>query len=144
MAGRGRAPKDPVARRRRNVPTRGEWQSSPGISWRDGALPQPPDGLTTASEAAWRVWMTSWIAANWTPADLPGLRLLIRLYDRIERGEFQRASELRLWMDTYGLTPKGRQDRRWSPPHETDFAGSREPKVDRYAHLRLAPPPGDS
>src|SRR5438094_7379312 len=136
MAGRGRVPKDPVARRRRNLPTRGEWQSTPGIGWQDGRLPQPPDGLLPASLVAWQTWMTSWIAAHWTPTDLPGLRQLIRLYDQVERGAFQRATELRLTMDTYGITPKGQQDRRWAPRSEQRATEAR-PSIDRYAHLRV-------
>jgi hypothetical protein len=60
--------------------------------------------------------MAAWFAAHWTPADLPALRQLVRLYDEVERNEFQRAGELRLQMDTYGITPKGQQDRRWAPP----------------------------
>jgi hypothetical protein len=35
----------------------------------------------------------------WLLSDLPGLRVLVRLYDAVERGEFQRAGELRLWLD---------------------------------------------
>jgi len=82
--------------------------------------------------------MTSWVAAHWSETDLPGLRQLVRLYDQVERGEFQRMTELRLCMDTYGITPKGQQDRRWAapkiePPVETpEPAESDEP----YAHLR--------
>lgn len=72
----------------------------------------------SATLEAWRIWMGSWIAAHWSPEDLPGLRQLIRVYDQVERGEFQRAGELRIQMDTFGLTPKGRQDRRWAPPAE--------------------------
>lgn len=66
--------------------------------------------------------MESWFAAHWTPSDLPGLRQLIRIYDQVERGEFQRANELRLQMDTYGITPKGQQDRRWAPPKSQEGA----------------------
>jgi hypothetical protein len=69
-----------------------------------------------ASIDAWNTWMRSWYAAHWTPDDLPALRQLARLYDQVERGEYQRAGELRLWSDTYGITPKGQQDRRWLPP----------------------------
>lgn len=69
-----------------------------------------------ASLEAWAIWFGSWFAAHWTPVDVPGIRQIIRLYDQVERGEFQRASELRLSMDTYGITPKGQQDRRWKPP----------------------------
>ncbi len=75
-----------------------------------------PDGLMPASEQAWSIWFGAWFAAFWTPSDLPGLRQLVRLFDQVERGEFQRAGELRLQMDTYGITPKGQQDRRWKPP----------------------------
>jgi hypothetical protein len=81
-------------------------------------MPAPPDGLKDASLEAWSIWMGSWFGAHWTPDDLPGLRTLIRLYDQVERGEFQRCSELRIQMDTYGITPKGQQDRRWQRPVE--------------------------
>jgi hypothetical protein len=64
------------------------------------------------------------------------LRQLIRLYDQVERGAFQRAGELRLTMDTYGLTPKGQQDRRWAAPtDEPPQTAERTPSS--YAHLRV-------
>jgi len=44
------------------------------------------------------------------------LLTIVLLYDQVQRGEFQRANELRLQMDTYGITPKGQQDRRWARP----------------------------
>ena len=110
------APKSAASRRRSNVPERGDWQAAAGIGWQHGEVPAPPDGLRGPSLEAWRVWMGAWFAAHWTPDDLPGLRTLIRIYDQVERGEFQRASELRLQMDNYGITPKGQQDRRWARP----------------------------
>lgn len=112
MAGRGPAPK--AERRRRNKPA-----SVPGVEgegWQHGDVPEPPVGLMPESVEAWSTWMGAWFAAHWTPADLPGLRRVILLYDQVERGEFQRSGELRLLMDTYGITPKGQQDRRWSRP----------------------------
>jgi hypothetical protein len=118
MAGRGRAPKDNEQRRNHHAPQRGEWTPAAGVGWQYGDAPEPPDGLMAASAEAWQVWMGAWFAAHWTPDDLPGLRTLIRIYDQVERGEFQRANELRLQMDTYGITPKGQQDRRWAPPAE--------------------------
>jgi hypothetical protein len=90
-----------------------------------------------ASFNAWDTWMKSWVAAHWTPTDLPGLRQLIRLYDQVERGEFVRATELRLGMDTYGITPKGQQDRRWSPPDEGAGPVSGATPAGRYAHLKV-------
>jgi hypothetical protein len=134
----GPAPKPADQRRRRNKPVRGEWQPTPGLGWQAGPIPPPPDGLMPASLVAWDTWMSSWIASHWTPTDLPGLRTLIRLYDQVERGEYVRATELRVGMDTYGITPKGQQDRRWSPPkaEEAPVTGTTAPTDGRYAHLR--------
>jgi hypothetical protein len=117
VAGHGFAPKPRTERRNKNdVPVRGEWEEAPVVGWQHGDLPAPPDGLTAAAVEAWGTWFSAWFAAHWTPDDLPGLRQLVRLYDQVERNEFQRASELRLQMDTYGITPKGQQDRRWKRP----------------------------
>lgn len=69
--------------------------------------------------------MAAWFASHWTPDDLPGLEVLIVLYDQVRRGEYQRVNELRLQMDTYGITPKGQQDRRWA--HPTSDEGKKEP-----------------
>lgn len=125
----GPPPKDPSQRRRRNAPERGDWQAAGAVGWQHGEVPEPPDGLLKASREAWSAWMGSWVGAHWTPLDLPGLRQLVRLYDQVERGEFQRASELRLQMDTYGITPKGQQDRRWAPPAEDKVAQVRQVRV---------------
>lgn len=137
MAGRGPKPKE--TRRRKNTPIRGEWQIADG-GWQHGDIPPAPDGLLEASRTAWDVWLKAWFAAHWTPDDLPGLRQLIRLYDQVERGEFQRASELRLQMDTYGITPKGQQDRRWQRPTVEEAAKSQSQSRQsggRYAHLTV-------
>ena len=143
MAGRGRPPK---AQRQNinDVPVRGEWQSTPGEGWQHGDIPACPTGLLKASKDAWDVWMRSWFAAHWTPDDIPGLRQVIRLYDQVERDEFQRASELRLQMDTYGITPKGRQDRRWTraQPDATPTTVTPEQPQGSYGHLRALPKTG--
>ncbi len=68
--------------------------------------------------------MGSWFAWFWSAEDLPALRQVIRLYDQVERGHFQRHGELRLAMDTYGITPKGQQDRRWRPAKGGDAGPS--------------------
>lgn len=135
MAGRGPAPSED--RVRRNEPERGEVLAAPGFGWQHGDKPEAPEGLMPASLDAWSVWFGSWFAAFWTIADLPGLRQLIRLYDQVERGEFQRCGELRMQMDTYGITPKGQQDRRWRPPKvEPPVHQAGESDAGQYAHLR--------
>lgn len=137
MAGRGPAPKA-QRRNKSDVPSRGEYVTVPGTGWQHGQLPAVPEGLMPASVVAWDVWMRSWFAAHWTPDDIPGLRQVIRLYDQVERGEFQRSSELRLQMDTYGITPKGQQDRRWQPPKDEAPAQPEQtaPDAGKYGYLR--------
>lgn len=135
MAGRGPAPKPD--RRRRNKPARNDITAADAVGWQHGKPPAAPDGLMPASLEAWTTWIGSWFAAHWTPEDLPGLRQIIRLYDQVERGEFQRSTELRLMMDTYGITPKGQQDRRWVKPEPLK---AQTPKATGttggYTHLR--------
>ena len=116
MAGRGRRPKED--RINTHALQRGDIKEANSDAWA-GDVPTPPDGLMQASEDAWATWFAAWFSAHWTEHDLPGIRTMIRLYDQVERGEFGRAGELRLQMDTYGVTPKGQQDRRWKPPPES-------------------------
>lgn len=118
MAGRGRAPKQSDQRVGHVQPQRGEWQHAPGEGWQHGDVPDPPDGIKSETREAWETWMSAWYAAFWTPEDLPALRSMLMLYDQVMRGEYQRHPELRLNMDTWGITPKGQQDRRWAPPLE--------------------------
>jgi hypothetical protein len=136
MAGRGPAPKP--ARHRRGSPERGDWQPSPDGGWQH-ELPGPPPGISPAAAEVWGGWFRSWWAGNWTTDDLPTLRLVIRLWDRVDRGDIRQAAELRQWMDSYGLTPKGRQDRRWvqTPPARRTWMDGGE---DPYAHLRASDP----
>ena len=139
MAGRGRTPKPIDQRRTAHKPQRGEWQSVAGEGWQHGDIPSAPEGLMPASVVAWDTWMRAWWAAHWAPDDLPALRQLIRLYDQVERGEFQRAGEVRLSMDNYGITPKGQQDRRWVRPKEEESSQPKRQRAsgDPYAHLRV-------
>ena len=132
------APKAPGERRRRNAPVRGDWQPTERIGWQYGPIPEAPEGINDATRVAWATWFAAWFASYWTPADLPGLRHLIRLYDLSERGAYQRASELRMLMDTYGITPKGQQDRRWKRPDElgTNVPTLPERESQAYGHLR--------
>jgi hypothetical protein len=135
MAGRGPAASE--QRRRVNQPERGEWNATEAVGWQHGDVPDPPDGLRDATVEAWTTWMAAWFAAHWTPSDLPGLRTLIRIYDQVERGEFQRANELRLQMDTYGITPKGQQDRRWTRPGSEKPVAAPVRSINRRKQLKV-------
>jgi hypothetical protein len=138
----GSPPKPKAQRRNRAKPQRGEYHAAAGIGWQHGEVPPPPEGLLPATITAWQTWMGAWFAAHWTPEDVPGLRQLARLYDQLERGEYQRHGEYRLSADTYGITPKGQQDRRWIRPIEEakPSPSPRKPRrasADRFAHLRV-------
>jgi hypothetical protein len=137
MPGRGPAPKP--ERYRRGTPSRGEWKLSPDGGWQHD-LPEPPSGISPAAATVWDGWFRSWWAANWTPDDLPALRFVIRLYDRVSRGDVKRAPELRQWMDGYGITPKGQQDRRWVKPLPPRGPSKLDRFIGgRYDHLRGEP-----
>ena len=126
MAGHGPTPKVKDQRVGAHDPQRGDWVETRVRGWQFGDVPPPPDGLMPAALEAWSTWFLAWFAAFWTADDLPGLRQVIRLYDQVERGEFQRHNELRLSMDTYGITPKGQQDRRWKSADPPTAAGARK------------------
>lgn len=139
---RGPTPRDVSARRNPRQPIVHEWQPTTGTGWQHSEThPPAPDKLLKPSKEAWTVWMGSWFASHWGPEDLPALRQLIRLYDQVERGEFQRHGELRIAMDTFGITPKGQQDRRWQPPKaaETPEVAVGEGRPSRYGQLRAVP-----
>jgi hypothetical protein len=142
MAGRGPAP-DPQ-RVRRGKPARGDWSPSPDGGWQHD-LPEPPPGLLSASVTVWEGWFKAWWAGNWTQDDVPQLRLVIRLWDRVHRGDIKRLAELRQLMDSFGLTPKGQMDRRWERPKpiKTQVVGGSSGRWDHlrqpqgvYGHLR--------
>lgn len=134
-------PKPPGERRRRNAPVRGEVTSTAAVGWQHGPVPVPPAKLLKVSRDVWALWFGSWFAAHWTPEDLAGLYLVIRLYDAVQRGQLQRSAELRLQMDAYGMTPKGQQDRRWKRPEPGEGpARAAAARSSRYGHLRSVPP----
>lgn len=138
MAGTGRPPKQD--RRRANAPVRGEWKPTPGMGWQHGPIPECPDGLMVTSREAWQVWMRSWFAAHWTQDDLPILRQVIRLFDKVERNDASSAelTQYRQLLDSYGITPKGQQDRRWTPPKADAPAPAKATATkSKYAHLKV-------
>jgi hypothetical protein len=137
MAGRGSAPKPKDQRVNRVEPQRGEWQAASGDGWLHGDVPEPPDGLLAASVTAWSTWFGAWWASFWFPEDLPALRQVIRLYDQVERGEFQRANELRLQMDSYGITPKGQKENRWVRQVEPQQPPVREQRDRKASVLKV-------
>lgn len=113
MPGRGPAPVDPSRRRRRNVPARGEWVDLPEV-WerRLGELPGPPERWSARTRAAWEAWACDPATTQYGPSDLAAVEMLAWVMEESVQGRVK-PSEVRLWMDGLGLTPKGKRDLRW-------------------------------
>jgi hypothetical protein len=133
MAGRG--PEPSHRRLRTPEPERGDWTPTPGVGWQHDAVPPCPV-RGAAAAATWSGWMGSWFAAHWSPEDLPNLRLLIKLWTKADSGKVTGAerSEYRQLADSYGVTPKGQQDRRWKRPEIAATTPDAMPSP--YAELR--------
>lgn len=58
------------------------------------------------------------MATQWTEQDVPALIELAHLRERLMDGKISVAAEVRLRSDLFGLTPAGRQQRRWIITHE--------------------------
>ncbi len=111
----GRVPKLPEQRRNRTPLRGGEWVRLPATP-RGGRVPTLPKSLklSSATHEWWRGIWRSPVARMWTPWDVPALHELAILRDRLlVDGKASLAVEVRLRSDSYGLTPKGRQQRRW-------------------------------
>lgn len=84
--------------------------------------------------------MRAWFASHWTPADLPGLRLVIAQYDAVQRGgtKANDMTALLRGMDTYGITPSGQQARRWAAAETPAEPAQVVVGSGQYGHLRVA------
>lgn len=106
---------------RRTPPKTGEWQTPEVWGWRVEKFGPVPvlevDGPKAATVKAWDAWFASWWAALWTPGDLPQLQLAASLLDQHHRGLLDITKVVPV-LDKLGITPKGRQDLRWSAPKE--------------------------
>ena len=90
-----------------------KWQLAEHEGWQHGKVPPCPKGLSIHGQKAWKTWMNAWWACFYTPDDLPGLQLLVLLYDKVllEQIDVTKVTPL---LDRYGITPKARQDLRWA------------------------------
>lgn len=144
MAGRGKEPKNPEERRRRNVPTRGEWVDLPKSN--PEKPPAPANDWHPHTKTAWNSWWADPASLMWGPADQDTVRELARLHDRMEsmegtRGLSSMASEVRQRKDGLGLSEKGKRDLRWrvvsdEVAEKRKEAATRESPYDRVSLYR--------
>lgn len=113
MAGRGPAPKSFEQRRNHHEPQRGEWVSV--AAGAKSKLPALPKGDWSArAKSAWDAWRKDPITSLYGPADVQLAVDLAYLYEQwVEVGGSKLAGEIRQRQDGLGLSPKGKQDRRW-------------------------------
>ena len=149
MAGRGPAPKAPEQRRNHHAPQRGEWTDLPAEITR-AVLPNLPSrgkgqGTWSArTRAAWKSWRADPVTSQYGPADVQLAIDLAWLYEQWVRDPTASlAGEIRQRQDALGLTPKGRQDRRWrmQPPADVvDLEPERQERAATRRRLRAVDP----
>lgn len=135
----GPAPKAKEARRRVNVPARGEWTN---LERRVLPVPDVPAGEWHARAVeSWRLWWSDPAASQWDESQEAELVELLALSHEFWCGNTARAPEMRLRADGLGLTLKGKQDRRWRvvPPETPEPPKA---KKSRYQHLKAVPDVG--
>jgi hypothetical protein len=111
--GNGPPPKKASERRNRNPKQAGDWVQLPAEG-RKGRIPALPKGFARSTQAWWKKIWRSPMATQWSEADIPALIELAMLRERlVEDGKISVAGEVRLRSDQFGLTPEGRQKRRW-------------------------------
>lgn len=124
MAGRGPAPS--ANRQRRNKPMRGDWivlepLARPVVPALDEF--EPPSGWEcwpTATRMLWDAWREDPVTQTWNASDRAFAVDTIYLHAAASTAK---ANELRLRMESLGLTPKGRRDLRFLLPDETPPEG---------------------
>lgn len=127
----GPAPKHPSSRARRNRPAAGDWITLPADPY-EGPRPdyEPP---TPYLAEVWESWWSSPMAHMWPRSDWPFLVMLIQLMGAGAESDGRTLAEIRQWSDKFGLTPEGRQKRRWMlPDAEVDEEGR---VVERTSNL---------
>lgn len=113
MAGRGPAPKHPSQRRNRAAPQRGEWHDLPPLE--GPVLPEITEGVwSERTLSAWAAWRSDPATQMYSPADVQLAIDLAYVYEQwVDEPSAALASEIRQRLDGLGLSPKGKQDRRW-------------------------------
>jgi hypothetical protein len=138
----GPAPKAPEERRRRNQPAGGEWIDLPELA--QSVLPKLPargkgHGVWAArTRAAWEAWRSDPVTSQYGPADVQLAIDLAWLYESwVREPTAALAGEIRQRQDALGLTPKGRQDRRWRLAPRADVVPIDRARDQRSASDRM-------
>lgn len=91
---------------------------------------------------AWKAWWADPASTQWGPGDVDLVEHLADIYEQwVRESKAAFATEVRQTRDILGLTPKGKQDRRWmvAPPaevHDLEEAKAGRSAADRMKELR--------
>lgn len=152
MAGKGPPPKDGGQRRRQNDPARGDWtelraDDKPKVP----KLPARGRGRgawSPRTRRAWTRWWSDPVAKMWGEADEDLVEHLADVYEEwVRTSTASLAAETRQLRDSLGLTPKGRQDRRWrittAEVHDLDAERAERAKRSTRDRIRAVDPGAD-
>lgn len=143
MAHAGQSPK--LNRQRKQAPARGDWKQLEAL-----LRPLIPDldeipvpdicgeaGWPYTSKMYWSSWRKSPVTALWTEDDVAlAIDTITAHAEAASGGRGAPPSEIRLRMESLGLTPKGRTDRRLLLPEEKPLG--------EVVPLQAAPEPASS
>jgi hypothetical protein len=135
VAGRGPAPKAFEQRRNHHEPQRGEWVAVAANA--KSALPSalPKDTWSPRTKGAWKAWRQDPVSSLYGPTEVQLAVDLAYLYEQwVREATGALATEIRQRQDGLGLSPKGKQDRRWSVVE--DVAPEQEAEVTELRPLR--------
>jgi hypothetical protein len=113
VAGRGPAPKAFEQRRNHHEPVRGEW--TPLAPLERSVLPAlPREKWSARTKRAWEAWRKDPATGMYGPAEVQLAVDLAYVYEQwVGEPTAALAAEIRQRQDGLGLSPKGKQDRRW-------------------------------
>ncbi len=137
----GPAPKPAHLRRNRNEKMSGEWKQVTGPVGKPPKMPARGEGRgkwSSRTTRAWKAWWSDPVSSEWTTSDKDLVEHLADVYEEwVREPQAAKAGEVRQVREHLGLTPKGRQGRRWTvgePAEVVDLPqGS---AADRMAELR--------
>lgn len=114
MAGRGPAPKSIATRRNHHEPQRGDWRDLGPL--KEALLPVLPRGeqWSPRTKRAWDAWRADPATQMYGLAEIQLALDLAYVYQQwVQEPTAALAAEIRQRQDGLGLSPKGKQDRRW-------------------------------
>jgi hypothetical protein len=129
MAGRGPAPKAFEQRRNHHEPLRGEWITVAADA-KSALLALPKDEWSLRTKRAWAAWRKDPVTSLYGPAEAQLALDLAYIYEQwVQEPSSSLAGEIRQRQDGLGLSPKGKQDRRWRVSTEAPLADTADAEV---------------